>query len=140
VGLVVFTSCIKELKYTQEQTDALDRLNGIYHANVDNKMIYAVISFTAHYSKPYAAKDDKEKFLFAAHGECYFSDYQYYIPDKGTITCYFAFSKKADNMFFYYKGGSNHKDFLRSYKLYIESEDIFRLDDNGRVLSFEKVK
>ena len=139
--LVVFASCIeKELKYTQEQTDALDKLNGIYHAYVDNKMIYAVISFTAHYSKPYAVKDDKEKFLFATHGECYFSDYQYYIPEKGYLICYFSLSKKADSMSFYHKGEPNHKEFLRSYKLYIENEDVFHLDDNGRVLSFEKVK
>jgi len=103
-------------------------------------MIYAVISFTAHYQKPRAMTDNKDKLLFYAHGECYFSDDQYYIPEKGRISCYFSLSKKADSMSFYYRGEPNHKDFLRSYKLYIENEDIFRLDDNGRVLSFNKVK
>jgi hypothetical protein len=139
-GLFIFTACEKVKIYTKEQLDALDKLSGNYHANIDNKMIYAVISFTAHYSKPTAVNNDKNKFLYDVHGECYFSDYQYYILDKGTITCYFSFSKKADSMSFYYKGGNNHKDFLRTYKLRIENEDVFHLDDNGRVLTFEKVK
>ena len=139
-GLVFFTACVKEEKHTDEQLSALERLKGNYHACIDQKMIFAVVSFTAHYSKPRAINDEKEKLLFYAHGECYFSDYQYFIPEKGYLTCYFAYSKKADAMSFYYKGGENDKILLRTYGLHIDNQDVFTLKDGNRILIFEKVK
>jgi len=139
-SLLVFIACEKRKEYTPEQANAVRQLSGNYHAYIDHKMIFAVVSFTAHYSKPVAITNEDGKVLFNAHGQCYFSDYQYPIPEEGYITCYFAYSEKADAMSFYYKGGANNKLFLRSYNLNIQSEDIFTLTDGNRVLTFEKVK
>jgi hypothetical protein len=139
-GLFIFTACEKEDKYTPEQLSALEHLKGNYHAYIDYKEIFAVVSFTAHYSKPRPMNDEKGNPSFYTHGECYFSDYQYPISEVGYLTCYFAYSKKADAMSFYYKGETNDNTFLRLYSLYIQSEDIFMLTDNGRILTFEKVK
>ena len=141
LGVLVFAACKKDSMYTAQQLNVSNRLRGNYHAYVDDrKMIFSVVSFTAHYLKPRAMNDEKDKLLFYAHGECYFSDYQYPIPDKGYIPCYFSYSNKADTMSFYYKGGTSDKLFMRSYKLYLQSADIFTLTDRNRILTFEKVK
>jgi len=141
LGLFVFAACDKKKdNYTAEQSNALDLLRGNYHAYVNREMIFSVVSFTVHYQVPKAVNDKDDKLLFNAHGECYFSDYQYPIPDKGYITCYFTYSKKADTMSFYYKGGTFDKLFMRTYGLSIQSGDVFTLTDGGRILTFEKVK
>ena len=135
-SLFIFTACETEPKLSSEQQKAQDNLNGNYHAYINQEMILAVVSFTAHYLKP-RALDDNKTFI---HGECYYSDSQYPIPEKGYIICYYALSEKADMLSFYYRGGANDKTFLRSYNLYVQDENVFTLTDNGRVLTFEKVK
>jgi len=141
VAVVFLLSACEPKKegYTSEQNNALKKLKGNYHAYVNNEMIYAVISFTANYITPHAISDEKT-FLFDAHGECYFSDYKYPIPDKGYITCYYVYSKDATTMSFYYMSGDNDKNFLRYYNLHIQSDDEFTLMDERRILKFEKVK
>ena len=136
-SLFVFNSCEKNLKYTNEQKNALETLKGNYHAYVDREMIFSVVSFTANYLTPHEVSDEN-KLLFYAHGECYFSDYQYPIPDQGYITCYYFYSEKADSIAFYYKDGINMKKLLRTYTLNILNCDTFMLIDNGRVLTFER--
>jgi len=141
-GLFIFNACVdNDKKYSNEQLNALNKLKGNYQAYYEREMITAVISFTAHYSTPNAIYgDDEKKASFYAHGECYFSDAQYLTSEKGYIICYYTYSKNADIMRFYYKGGTNDKTFLREYSLYIENEDAFSLNENGRILTFEKVK
>jgi hypothetical protein len=139
MSLFVFTACKdKGPRYSPEQSNVRNNLKGNYHAYINNhEMIYAVISFTAHYINPRVLDEDAKTFL---HGECYYSDYKYPIPAEGYITCYYALSEKADIMYFYYRGETNDKVFLRSYNLYVQNEDVFTLTDNGRALTFEKVK
>jgi len=139
-SLVFFTACKKVEKYTDEQLRALNLLKDNYHAYIEREMIFSVVSFTAYYSTPKAINNENGKLLFYAHGDCYFSDYQYSIPEEGYLICYFSYSKKADAMTFYYKGGTYDKKLLRSYDLYIESQNGFTLKDRGRILTFEKVK
>jgi hypothetical protein len=138
----MFTSC-EDKKYSDEQLKAFSTLTGNYHSyahdDSDNEMIFAVISFMYHYSKPRPIKSGK-KVLFYAHGECFFSDYQYHIPDKGYITCYYSLSKDINSISFYYKGGGNNNQLLRKYSLLIKNDDMFILKDNERQLVFEKVK
>ncbi|MDR2409433.1 MAG: hypothetical protein LBE13_15135 [Bacteroidales bacterium] len=138
--LFMFTSC-KDKKYSNAQLKAFSTFNGNYHSYVDRdgEMIFAVISFLYHYSKPRQVKSGN-KVLFYAHGECFFSDYQYYIPDEGYITCYYSLSYEANSISFYYKGGGNNNQLLRKYGLLIENDDTFILMDNDRRLVFEKVK
>lgn len=138
----IFSACEDgDKRYSNEQLNALNKLKGNYHAYFEREMILSVVSFTAHYSIPHAMYDDNEKtVLFYTHGECYFSDSQYFIPEKGYITCYYAYSKNADTVRFYQKGGADDKILLQKYNLYIQNEDAFTLNDNGRILTFEKVK
>jgi hypothetical protein len=138
MSLFVFTAC-KDKRYSNAQREALSNLNGNYHAYVDQEMIYAVLSFIGNYSKPKPIYDGK-KVLFYAHGECFFSDYQYYIPDEGYIECHYILSKEANEISFYYKGGASNRKLLRKYSLLIKDNSTFTLMDNGRLLVFEKVK
>ena len=139
VSLFIFAACKKDKVYSKKQSNAIDCLKGNYHACIDKKMIFSVISFTANYQRPQDIKEG-DKFLFDAHGECYFSDYQYYIPPKGYIPCYYAYSESADFMYFYYKSGEKDKTFMRAYSLHIQNEDVFTLTDASKTLTFEKVK
>jgi hypothetical protein len=136
--LFIFGSC-KDKRYSDEQIKAFFTLTGNYQSYVNEDMIFSVISFMSHYVKPRAIKNGK-KVLFYAHGECFFSDYQYYIPDEGYITCYYTLSWEADAISFYYKGGENNHKLMRKYNLYVKNADTFILTDNGRQLLFEKVK
>ncbi|MDR0602824.1 MAG: hypothetical protein LBG80_00800 [Bacteroidales bacterium] len=140
MGLFMFTSC-KDKKYSDAQLKIFSTLNGNYQSYIDRdgEMIFAVISFLYHYSQPRPVKNGK-KVLFYAHGECFFSDYQYYIPDEGYITCYYSISREADAISFYYKGGKNNNKLLRKYSLLIKNDEMFILGDNERQLVFEKVK
>jgi len=137
--LLVFSACDEDREYSDEQRNTLDKLNGNYHAYVDNEVILAVISFMARHEMPLPIYDGN-KILFYGHGECFFSDSEYFIPEKGYIPCYYSISKNIDIIYFYYKGGENSKSLLREYGLYIENDDVFTLKDNGRLLRFEKVK
>ena len=139
IVLLVFSACEKKKQYSNEQKNALNKLDGNYHAYKGKEMIYAVISFTSSYRMPIPVYEGK-KVLFYKHGECFFSDYSYYIPEKGYITCYYSLSENADVISFYYKDGENDKRLLREYGLHIENNDVFTLNDNGRILKFEKVK
>ena len=140
-SLFVFGACKdKNKKYSSEQEDALKKLKGNYHAYFEREMILAVISFTAHYYSPQEVLDDKKNVLFDAHGQCYFTDSYYPIPEKGYIPCYYAYSEKADFMYFYYKSGEKDKTFMRAYILHIQNEDVFTLTDANKTLTFEKVK
>jgi hypothetical protein len=136
--LLVFTSC-KDKKYSNAQRKVFSTFNGNFHSYIDKEMIYAVISFVGHYSKPRPISEGK-KVLFYAHGDCFFSDYQYAIPDKGYIECYYTLSKEADAITFYYKGGTNSKQSLRTYNLVVKDDNTFSLMDNGRALIFERVR
>jgi hypothetical protein len=139
-GLFIFTSC-EDKRYSNEQRKAFSTLKGNYHSyDAEQKKIFSVLSFIVSYAKPRKIADGK-KVLFYAHGECFFSDSQYSIPDKGYIECYYRLSKEANAISFYYKGGANNKKLLRKYALLIEGREAFVLkEDNGRTLVFEKVK
>jgi hypothetical protein len=136
--LLIFTSC-KDKRYSNEQRKVFSTFNGNFQSYIDREMIFAVISFVGHYSKPKAISEGK-KVLFYAHGDCFFSDAQYAIPDKGYIECYYTLSKEADAVTFYYKGGANNKQSLRTYSLVIKNNNTFSLMENGRVLVFERVR
>ena len=140
-SLFVLVACNKNNTFTSEQENALNKLNGNYHAYHNRERIVAVISFTANYLSPHEMKDAKNT-SFEAHGECYFTDSYYPIPEKGYIPCYYSYSKKATTMSFYYKnqGEPNNKQLLRSYNLSILNEDVFMLRNGGIILTFEKVK
>lgn len=138
-GLFLLSACDKIKVYTEEQKNAREKITGNYHAYLNHEIILAVISFSAHYIAPHEMLDGKTV-LFDAHGECFFSDAQYPIPDEGYITCYYAYSKYADTMYLYNKGGINDKKLLRAYNLCVKDTNTFILIDNSRVLTFEKVK
>ncbi|MDR1459655.1 MAG: hypothetical protein LBI60_05525 [Bacteroidales bacterium] len=136
--MLVFTSC-KDKKYSNDQKKIFSTLTGNFHAYVDGEMIFSVISFTVRYSKPRPINKGK-KVLFYVHGDCFFSDWKYNIPDKGYIECYYTLSREADAITFYYKTGANDKQLLRKYDLTIRDNNTFALTDNGRMLVFERVK
>ena len=139
VGLFIFSACEKIEKYSNEQRDALNKLSGSYHAYVGKEMISAVISFTSRYEMPLPVSEGKNV-VYYLHGECLFWDYNYYIPDKGYIPCYYSISEKADELSLYYKGGDDNRRLLRTYGLRIETTDVFTLNDNGRIIRFQKIK
>ena len=137
--LFLLSACDKTERYSDEQINALNKLKGNYHAYVGDDMIFAVVSFMARYEMPLPLSEKRKNKTYG-HGECFFSDYKYHIPEKGYIPCYYSVSKNADILSFYYKGGENNKSLFVEYTLHIESEDVFTLNDNDRMLRFEKVK
>jgi len=107
---------------------------------MNHEKILAVISFTANYAMPLPLNDDKKKLLFNAHGECFFADSGYPLPEKGSTSCYYVLSERADALSFYYRGGNNDKQFLRQYKLTIQDGNVFYLENSGKLLTFEKME
>jgi hypothetical protein len=137
--LSVCSACKEDrLQYTDAQKDVFPFVEGSFQAYTNNTIV-GVLSFKSHYSDPVAMKDDKEKFLFEAHGECVFSDSRYAIPEEGAISCYYAFSKEADRLYFYYKGGVNTRKLLRSYAFSRSATATLLLTEADRTLEFQKV-
>ncbi|MDR1879293.1 MAG: hypothetical protein LBQ64_07005 [Bacteroidales bacterium] len=135
----VCIGCKKENYYTPQQLGVQLVLTGNYHA-YDKNAIVGVISFKSHYSRPVTVSDnDNKKPLYEVHGECTFSDYGSFSPDEGYIACYYALSKEANSILFYYKGGTNSKKLLKEYTFAVQNMTSFQLTSGGRTMLFEKV-
>jgi hypothetical protein len=135
LSLFALSGCKKDPSYTQKQITAFFTLSGSFQVYSNDDVIEAVLSFRTRYTAPQllSGKD------VYAHGECAFSDANYAIPDQGYVSCYYALSDNADEIFLYYKGGSNNKELMRSYKMTILDSDNIHFTDGGRVLDFERV-
>jgi len=141
-GIFIFTACEDLLRsYSSEQRNVINTLEGSFHAYMNNEKIIAVMSFLPRtsYITP-SSMTDRDGVEFLAHGECFFSDCNYPIPDEGYIPCYYSLSEDANTITLYNKGGVDNKRRLRDYKLHVSSDTVFTLNDNGRLLKFEKVK
>ncbi len=130
------SGCKKDPSYTQKQVSAFFTLSGNFQAYSQDAVILAVISFQTRYKTPQVLSDDD----LELHGECAFSDSHYSIPDPGYISCYYTLSDDADEIFLYYKGGSNSKKLIRSYQMEIRDSDNIHFTNGGRVFKFERVK
>lgn len=136
LSLFVLSGCKKDPSYTQKQITAFFTLSGNFQVYSDNAVIESVISFRTRYTAPQLLSG-KDVYV---HGECAFSDANYTIPDEGYTSCYYALSDNADEIFLYYKGGSDNKELMRSYKMVIQNSDNIHFIDGERVLKFERVK
>ena len=135
LSLFALNGCKKDPSYTQKQISAFFTLSGNFQAYSNGTVILAVVSFQTHYKMPQIPSEED----FEIHGECTFSDSYYAIPDQGYVSCYYALSDNADEIFFYYKGGANNRKLMRSYKMTILDTDNIHLTDGGRVLEFERI-